>query len=180
MRFRLVSVLAVVAAAVAATPQRAAAYSLSGDPWPEPSIRYAIETPAYAGAVEAAARTWNRTGINVRFVKSDADEADVVIRYGNRACEGSAPIGYQRHAVSEVRLGRGCGGQLARLVAIHELGHVLGLDHEATRCARMNAVVDRSGTPGRCKPRSLAQWLAHPLLADDLRGARALYGTRRT
>jgi hypothetical protein len=58
---------------------------------------------------------------------------------------------------------------------VHELVHVLGLDHKQRRCARMNPGFDRDGTPNRCRSRALDYWLEHPLTADDLRGIRALY-----
>jgi hypothetical protein len=32
-----------------------------------------------------------------------------------------------------------------------------------------------SGTPNRCFPRTLGYWLDHPLLHDDLQGARRIY-----
>jgi hypothetical protein len=73
-------------------------------------------------------------------------------------------------------LGRGCSKSLVTLTAVHEFGHVLGLDHENRACARMNPSFDDTGTPTHCKERSLAYWLKHPLTSDDLRGLRALYG----
>jgi hypothetical protein len=74
-----------------------------------------------------------------------------------------------------VRLGAGCSSGLITLTAVHELGHVLGLDHEGRACARMNSSFDWTGTPGHCTSHTLSYWLAHPLTSDDIRGARALY-----
>jgi hypothetical protein len=62
------------------------------------------------------------------------------------------------------------------LATAHELGHVLGLGHQDHRCARMNPVYNQDGTPNHCSAHSLRYWLAHPLTADDVRGARHLYG----
>ena len=62
------------------------------------------------------------------------------------------------------------------LTATHELGHILGLGHTKHKCARMDSSVDLSGTPSHCSHHSLSYWLKHPLLPDDVRGARKLYG----
>jgi hypothetical protein len=58
---------------------------------------------------------------------------------------------------------------------VHEFGHVLGLDHENRRCARMNPEFDNTGTPSSCEEHPLSYWLAHPLTRDDVRGLRAIY-----
>jgi hypothetical protein len=63
------------------------------------------------------------------------------------------------------------------LIAAHELGHVLGLDHEHRSCALMNPVL-LDGTPNRCE--RVAPWtywcrVFEPL---DLRRAARLYGGR--
>jgi predicted Zn-dependent protease len=99
----------------------------------------------------------------------------VVVAYGGAPCEGEAAVGFQRLDLDLLYLGRGCNRGLVTLTAVHEFGHVLGLDHENRRCARMNPSFDDSGTPTHCKSRTLAYWLAHPLTADDLRGLRAIY-----
>jgi hypothetical protein len=68
-----------------------------------------------------------------------------------------------------------CGSGISTLTAVHEFGHVLGLGHETSGCARMNPTFGSGGTPGHCSRHPLSYWLAHPLLKDDVRGARALY-----
>lgn len=99
----------------------------------------------------------------------------MVVAYGGSPCEGEAAVGYRRLPLDLLFLGRGCNRGLVTLTAVHEFGHVLGLDHETARCARMNPSFDDTGTPDRCKEHSLSYWLAHPLTADDLRGLRAIY-----
>ena len=76
-----------------------------------------------------------------------------------------------------MKLSSGCDRDLVTLVATHEFGHTLGLGHEIQRCARMNPVVDYSGTPEFCEYHPISYWLAHPLKGDDIRGARTLYSS---
>ncbi len=153
------------------------AYSIGGRGWPNATFTYYTSARGYSGAVDRAARMLNRAGVSVhvRRALSRAD-ADVVVVYRGRACEGEAVVGDQRLQLDLLYLGRGCSKALVTLTAVHEFGHVLGLDHETSRCARMNPTFDNSGTPTYCKEHSLAYWLAHPLTADDLRGLRAIYG----
>ena len=159
--------------ATVATDAPASAYVARGPSWPEGEVTYSSRTPAYTAAIDRAARLIDHARVGVRLRRVTAD-ADVVFVYQGAACEGAAHVGRWRRT-STVWLGRGCGRDLVALTAVHELGHVLGLDHENSTCARMNPIYDDSGTPGRCRHRSLSYWLAHPLTADDLRGLRALY-----
>lgn len=163
------------AVALAALPARASAYELLGHRWSTSTITYRVTAPRYSAAVNRAARVWKRADVGVRFRRASGAEADVVVGYGGARCDGLAQIGYRRSAPVAVWLGRGCTTRLITLTAVHELGHVLGLDHETRACARMNPSADREGTPRRCGRRSLAAWLARPLTADDLQGARALF-----
>jgi hypothetical protein len=149
------------------------AYVARGPAWPSNVVTYDSDTPAYRASVDRAARLINRAGIGVRL-RRDASNPDVVFVYNGQPCDGSAYVGFRRRE-STVWLGRGCSRDLITLTAVHELGHVLGLDHETRRCARMNPSFDDSGTPDQCSRHPLSYWLAHPFTSDDLRGLRALY-----
>jgi hypothetical protein len=169
--------LALAAALVSlAAPSASDAYVIGGKPWPGGVVTYYTQARGYSAAVNRAAKILNGAGVNVHLRRaSSRASADVVVTYHGNPCEGEAAIGFTRVRANLLYLGAGCSHSLVTLTAVHELGHVLGLDHETRRCARMNPTFDDSGTPGHCRPHSLKYWLAHPLTADDLRGLRALY-----
>jgi hypothetical protein len=173
-RALLVLALALAAAASAAPAQ---AYVVGGRPWPGATVTYYSAASAYSGAVDRAARMINRAGVGVRLRRASRLNADVTVVYGGARCAGAAFVGFQRLREDTLLLGRGCSRGLVTLTAVHEFGHVLGLDHENRACARMNPTFDGSGTPTHCAERRLSWWLAHPLTRDDLRGLRRLYGS---
>jgi hypothetical protein len=153
------------------------AYVLKGTPWAAQTITYHVSSKGYSKPVDRAARAWNHAHIGIQLRKGTAATADVTVSYGGRACEGEAVVGMARRGPgSWVKLGSGCNKRVVSLQATHEFGHVLGLEHETDRCARMNTTLDRSGTPNRCHEHAIGYWLKHPLSRDDIRGARAIYG----
>lgn len=159
-----------------AAPAGASAYELAGRAWPDGDIRYHVADAELKKPVKRAAKKWNARKLGVRLVMSEAPEAKVFIRLGQSNCGGAARVGYPgRRGISLVEIDTGCGVGIATLTAVHEFGHVLGLGHERSACARMNPTFGSTGTPGRCKRRPLSHWLAHPLTKDDLSGARELY-----
>lgn len=173
---RLRLALPAVLGVLAALPAGAGAYELDGRPWPSGDIRYHVEDSSLKKPVKRAAKVWNARDLGVRFVSTSAENAKVFIRLGQENCGGAARVGYPgRRGLSLVEINRDCGTGIATLTSVHEFGHVLGLGHESGGCARMNPTFSGSGTPGRCRPRTLAYWLDHPLTKDDVRGARALY-----
>jgi hypothetical protein len=170
---RRASILFIVAAALwLAAAARADAYVLGGPRWHARTITYWDGGPNRA-AVKEAVRAWNRSGARVRFVPARRARADIWINRYRTPCRGYAQIGHDptvRHA--PLRLGRCIDGPIAAGVAVHELGHILGLGHERKRCAAMNAT---TGAFCRSKPYHVS---CHPLEHDDVRGAIRLYGGR--
>jgi Astacin (Peptidase family M12A) len=157
-------------------PTTASAFVVGGRPWPAATISYFVAAPGYSGAVGRAARAWNRAKVGVRFVRASRSSADVIVADGGAPCGGETPVGFGGWRVSTViQLGAGCNKGFIELTAVHEFGHVLGLDHEPSKCARMNASFTVTGTPSQCRGHSLKYWLAHPLEPDDINGARYLY-----
>ena len=159
-------------------PVAAHGYVIDGKRWPGRTITYYAAAKPYRSEVDRAANAWNQARVGVSFVRAPKAKAEVVVHYSEAPCDGFALVGYQGPAhQSSARLGRGCDKDLIVVIAVHELGHVLGLGHEKHKCARMNAVVDFDGTPGRCARHPLSYWVKHPLRSDDIRGARFLYGS---
>jgi len=61
------------------------------------------------------------------------------------------------------------------LIVAHELGHVLGLDHELGLCATMNPSVGNDHTT-LCSAPPAGMWTCRLPPHDDVRGAVKLYG----
>jgi len=170
MQVRIASVVFVVcvlACAVQTGP--ASAYSVIGPWWSDPDVTYNASTARDRTAALYAARVWNRSGMGVRLRRTNG-RSDILVRSTGPGCGGIALLGRRRPLIL---LGR-CSADVAKLVATHEFGHVLGFRHERRQCALMNVSFDKTGTPSLCKRRPLAYWLADPLRADDELGARAL------
>lgn len=174
----LLACLATMAAAAALAPS-AGAYEIAGRRWPAGKITWYGGLGSQNDEAARAAKAWNRLGLGVSFVRTASKRrADVHVGYGKRGCGGAALVGYTGRIVqSSVRVGRGCSDRLTPLIVAHELGHVLGLGHEQRACALMNPSADAgTGTPSHCRTRPISFWTSKPLRADDIAGARALYG----
>lgn len=174
--------------ALLATAAPAEAYRFAGKRWPGTVVPYAVEAPLYDEAVEEAARAWNRARIGISFRRVKPEHARLVIRYGRSrgarlsGCKGEngrAMLGWPGpyYTYSTIGFTGACrSARTRRLIAMHEMGHALGLDHDDRRCALMNSSIRvDAGIPRRCRGRRVAARLRHGPLPDDVRGARRLY-----
>jgi hypothetical protein len=116
-------------------------------------------------------------GCGHRFVKSSRRDAKVLvgIRWFKSAGDASVQRVNGRFLSAKVGIRSGQNRYTMALVLAHELGHVLGLDHEDRVCATMNSfLVDQH--PEHCAAAPAGKWICRLLRSDDVRGAVALYG----
>jgi hypothetical protein len=153
------------------------AYRLEGGRWPTTTIRYYNEVPAYDWAVDTAAFAWNSSGAHVQFLKSSRKNANVLLGIRWFKIAGEARVQRVNGRILSAKVGIRSGQEryVMALVTAHELGHVIGLDHEDGVCATMNSrlVVDH---PEHCPAPPEGMWVCRLLRADDVRGAVSLYG----
>lgn len=162
-------------------PAPAVAYDAPGPRWPGQVIRYHETLPrSWDWSLERAVRTWNTSGVNVRFRKVPRARAQVHVGYGSTGgSAGLATIGRRAGAFLRIepriyRPLRERDRGYAAIVLAHELGHILGLNHTTGRCRLMSA------KPLTFCPRPPQPWQVNCrwLSRDDLRGALRLYGGR--
>ena len=171
------AILAAILLAVTFAPA-AAAYRLEGGRWPTTTITYYDEVPAYAWSVDTAAFAWNSSGARVQFLKtSHARSADVLVGVRWFKIAGEAHIERLGGRIVRAQIGirNGQDRYTMALVLTHELGHVLGLDHEDGVCATMNSRL-AVNHPEHCAAPPPGMWVCRLLRADDVRGAVNLYG----
>jgi matrixin len=120
-------------------------------PWPDGRLTY-FDASGSTQAVDAAARRWNESGARVHLTRARTRaSADVVFVADRKRLRGScgprclglsSSIGRPRTGRVTVLLDPQIAGRPTALnvwVAMHELGHVLGLHHREGTCSLMNA-----------------------------------------
>ncbi len=129
--------------------------------WPRGPITY-FDATRDSGAVKQAVQFWNQSGAKVRFKKiKNKRRADLLIRNSKRVpfgCgTGLATVGFtgRRQAYVNILHGEDADGQACAepgqtLVLTHELGHVLGLGHDDSKCSIMNSYHVNGVAPGQC------------------------------
>ena len=181
-----ITVLVAVAIAVA-LPDAAQAYHLQPYKWGKRTVVYHNDARMYRSEVKAAVRAWNGSGVRFRWKAGSRSRADVIIKIKRnlpyaglaetRSSNGRAlnATVYLRADLRKNGASPAEGQGIAVQVVVHELGHVLGLNHEDRRCAIMNSAV------GIHCPRPKESWRYHcrAIERDDLRGAIKLYGGRQ-
>ena len=161
--------------------------------WPKGRTTY-VDQSRDRDAVKAAVKAWNTSGLRVRFVKvSSARKARLVIKNTRRVPAGCGTgfgtLGYPgpgRKATVSILHGSDADGQKCAwpgqtLVVAHELGHVLGLDHDMSRCSLMNTSHTNGVAPSLCigddidaaKP---GRWRCRVIEKVDLKRAKRIYG----
>jgi hypothetical protein len=151
-----------------------------GGPWPDGEIRYYSAAPEHAWALDQAVRAWNGSGAHVRFTAVSEDDASVVIssQPDQKCGHGRGTLGYSPRSTVVLfapGAGQGCDAFSAARVLTHELGHVLGLEHDDSRCAAMNSAGSYRGSE-RCTPSRPWEWRCRLLEVTDVLRAARLYG----
>ncbi len=195
LRPRLALLLAICAATLAAAAawQQLPVIAADSGPhaWPGGDITYWDAARASA-SIDAAAARWNGSGVAIRFhrarSRADADVVFVADRHTLRSrcgpqCLGlSTSIGRPDSGRVTVTLEPDLTGRPSALsvwVSMHELGHVLGLQHREGTCSLMTprAYDDACrAAPGALQGSQLPVCPA----AGDVTTAARLYGRRST
>lgn len=188
LRARLLVLAIALSLGLAAEPRGAFAFDPAGSPWPAGRISFHNHAKVYGWSVRKAVASWNRSGAGISFVRAPANRAQLQIRLYppgesrrprcRRPAHGEGTLGYVGSGYDEVVLlarprSRRCAERhLTASVVAHELGHVIGLDHETGNCAVMNPIVY-----SRCEgPIPKGWWRCRLIDLDDVAGAVELYG----
>lgn len=170
--------VALIAAALASDSTNARWHALGDDTirvWIEPAATVPNWDSGYPAAVRRAFVEWNRVGLPLRFrFTADSASADVRVAWTSRFDEPMSGRTRTTHydasriVEAEVLLAvhHHDGAQLSpeemRVLALHEIGHVLGLDHSGNAGSVMSSTVRVRG-----------------LSASDRAAARQRYAARR-
>jgi len=176
------AVIALVAAGILGIPaERASAYALSGCYLNDTSIT--VNNPgwgaSYSSPTASAAGSWNSKSTPVTFTFIGSTSAQVRVTVASRGeeywarvtgtCSGGVYTGQVRFYWNTDTTGSLTNTQRTR-VAMHEFGHVQGLDHVTRSCSNTNWAVMVQGTS-----KWACGWGGSPPWTDDVNGVNAVY-----
>jgi hypothetical protein len=186
-------VVAVTLSIVVALPASASAYHFQPERhrWENKRIPVWVGTASLRSPVARAISKWNALHLRVHFVRvTKRRDAWVTLKLSGRACVGGVTQVIGAHesgsfngrsfdiryiARARTLIAPRCGPDLTTFVVAHELGHVLGLGHETSKCALMNPSADAGGSSRQCPGLTIRERARNPIRADDRAGVRALY-----
>ncbi len=151
--------------------------------WPGSTVSYRDRTGAadYHKAIKAAVAAWNKLQLGVRLVPVHR-RPDVTFTAGSARCllgrAGRSSLGFAASGAA-IHLARACPSIVRRLLVSHEVGHVLGLATDDSRCSLMNTHATSDGlsyvVPAKCPRKHRPTWLRALVDPDTAALARTMY-----